>query len=212
MANTIGLYHLFGIFKIKTPEAIMKDYPVNLNIDYPESSNRLTALFRLVLVIPIVIILALISTYAEALSFAIAMMILFKEKYPKWWFDWNIGITKFAYRIAAYIFLLRDEYPSTDNDQSVTITIPYPDVKNELKRWMPLVKWILVIPHIIALVFLFVGVILCTIFALFTILFTGRYPKWIFNFVEGFLRWALRVSAFALLLTTDQYPPFRLMN
>ena len=134
----------------------MKEYPVKLKIDYSESSNRLTAIFRLILVIPIVIILALISTYAEALSLAIAMMILFKEKYPKWWFDWNIGITKFTYRIAAYVLLMRDEYPATDYEQSVKITIPYPDVKNELKRWMPLVKWILVIPHVIVLLFLFV--------------------------------------------------------
>lgn len=188
----------------------MKDYPVNLKIDYPESSNRLTALFRLILVIPIVIILALISTYAEALSFAIAMMILFKEKYPRWWFDWHIGITKFAYRVAVYIFLMRDEYPSTDSDQSVHITVPYPDVKNELKRWMPLVKWFLVLPHIIALIFIFIGVLICTVFSLIAILFTGRYPKGIFYFVEGFFRWTLRVSAFALLLTTDEYPPFRL--
>ena len=188
----------------------MKEYPVKLNIDYSESSNRLTAIFRLILVIPIVIILALISTYAEALSFAIAMMLLFKEKYPKWWFEWHIGITKFTYRIAAYVLLMRDEYPSTDHDQSVRIDVPYPEVKNDLKRWMPLVKLILVIPHIIALIFLFIGVVLSTIFALLAILFTGKYPKSIFNFVEGFLRWTLRVSAFALLLTTDEYPPFRL--
>jgi hypothetical protein len=188
----------------------MQDYPVNLKIDYPESSDRLTALFRLILVIPIIIILGLISTYAEALSIAIAMMILFKEKYPKWWFDWNIGITKFAYRITAYVLLMRDEYPATDDDQSVHLTIPYPEVKHDLKRWMPLVKWILVIPHAIALIFIFIGVILCTIFALFVILFKGKYPKSIFKFIEGFLRWTLRVSAFALLLTTDQYPPFRL--
>jgi len=191
-------------------KATMKEYPVNLKIDYSEQSDRLTAILRLILVIPIVIILALISTYAEALSLAIAMMILFKEKYPKWWFDWNIGITKFTYRIAAYVLLMRDEYPATDHEQSVKITIPYPDVKNELKRWMPLVKWILVIPHVVVLLFLFIGVVLATIFALLAILFTGKYPKGIFDFVEGFLRWALRVSAFALLLTTDEYPPFRL--
>ena len=188
----------------------MKEYPVKLNIDYSESSNRLTAIFRLILVIPIVFILALISTYAEALSLAIAMMILFKEKYPKWWFEWHIGITKLTYRIAAYVFLMRDEYPSTDHDQSVQIDVPYPDVKNDLKRWMPLVKWFLVIPHIIALIFIFIGVLICTVFSLIVILFTGRYPKGIFDFAEGFFRWTLRVSAFALLLTTDEYPPFRL--
>ena len=190
----------------------MKDYPVKLKINYLKSSNRLTALFRFILVIPIVFILGLISTYAEALSFAIAMMLLFQEKYPKFWFEWNIGITKFAYRIAAYFFLMQDDYPSTDQAQSVQITVPYPEVKNDLKRWMPLVKWILVIPHIIVLVFLFIGVIFSTIFALLAILLTGKYPQEIFNFVEGFLRWTLRVSAYALLLTTDEYPPFRLKD
>ena len=110
------------------------------------------------------------------------MMILFKEKYPKWWFDWNIGITKFAYRIVAYVFLMRDEYPSTDDDQSVHLTIPYPDVKQDLKRWMPLVKWILIIPHIIALIIIFIGVVLGTIFALFAILLTGKYPIAMFRF------------------------------
>jgi len=187
----------------------MQEYPVNLKIDYPESSDRLTAVFRLILVIPIVIILALISTYAEALSFAIAMMILFKEKYPKWWFDWNLALTKFWLRIAAYGLLMRDEYPSTETDQAVKVEIPYPDVKKDLNRWMPLVKWILIIPHIIALIIIFIAVVLGTIFALLAILFTGKYPIAMFRFNEGFLRWSLRVSAFALLLTTDQYPPFR---
>jgi len=137
-------------------------------------------------------------------------MILFREKYPRWWFEWNIGITKFAYRITTYVLLMRDEYPSTDHNQSVHISVPYPDVKKDLKRWMPLVKLILAIPHIIALIFIFIGVVLCTIIALFAILFTGKYPKSVFDFIEGFLRWTLRVSAYAILLTTDEYPPFRL--
>jgi hypothetical protein len=188
----------------------MKQYPVNLNIDYPEKSNKLTALIRLVLIIPIVIILALISSYAEALSLAVALMILFREKYPKWWFDWNLALSKFWLRIAAYGLLIRDEYPSTEDDQAIQVEIPYPDVKNDLNRWMPLVKWILAIPHLIALLFIFIAVVLCSVFAWFAILFTGRYPKVIFDFVEGFLRWSLRVNAYVFLLTTDEYPPFRL--
>ena len=188
----------------------MKQYPVNLNIDYPEKSNKLTALIRLVLIIPIVIILALISSYAEALSLAVALMILFREKYPKWWFDWNLALSKFWLRIAAYGLLIRDEYPSTEDDQAIQVEIPYPDVKNDLNRWMPLVKWILAIPHLIALLFIFIAVVLCSVFAWFVILFTGKYPKVIFDFVEGFLRWSLRVNAYVFLLTTDEYPPFRL--
>ena len=188
----------------------MKHYPVKLKIDYPEKSNKLTAMFRLVLIIPIVIILSFISSYAEALSLAVVLMILFREKYPKWWFDWNVGITKFIYRIAAYGLLLRDEYPSTDDEQAIQVDLPYPDVKKDLNRWKPLVKWILVIPHIIVLIFIFIAVVFCSVFAWFAILFTGRYPKVIFDFVEGFLRWSLRVNAYAILLTTDEYPPFRL--
>jgi hypothetical protein len=188
----------------------MKQYPVNLKIEYSEKSNKSTALFRLALIIPIFIILALISSYAEALSIAVALMIIFKEKYPKWWFDWNVGITKFTYRIVAYGLLTRDEYPSTNDDQAVKVDIPYPDVKKDLNRWMPLVKWILAIPHIIVLIFIFIAVVFCSVFAWFSILFTGRYPKGIFDFVEGFLRWSLRVNAYMFLLTTDEYPPFRL--
>jgi hypothetical protein len=188
----------------------MKQYPVNLNIDYPEKSNKLTALIRLVLIIPIVIILALISSYAEALSLAVALMILFREKYPKWWFDWNLALSKFWLRIAAYGLLMRDEYPSTEDDQAIQVEIPYPDVKNDLNRWMPLVKWILAIPHLIALLFIFIAVVFCSVFAWCAILFTGKYPKVIFDFVEGFLRWSLRVNAYVFLLTTDEYPPFRL--
>jgi len=187
----------------------MKQYPVNLKIKYSEKSNKLTALFRLVLIIPIILTLALIAP-AEAFSIAIALMILFREKYPKWWFDWNVGITKFIYRIAAYGLLMRDEYPSTEDEQAVQVDIPYPDVKKDLNRWMPLVKWFLAIPHFIVLVFMFIAVVFCTVFAWFAILFTGRYPKGIFDFVEGFLRWSLRVNAYAFLLTTDEYPPFKL--
>jgi hypothetical protein len=185
-------------------------YPVTLKIEYPEKFNKLTAFIRVVLIIPIVIIFSLLSSYAEALSIAVALMILFREKYPKWWFDWNIGITKLGYKIASYGLLMRDEYPSTDDEQAVKIDIPYPNVKAEFNRWMPLVKWILVIPHIIVLIFIFIAVVFCSVFAWFAILFTGRYPKGIFNFVEGFLRWSLRVNAYAFLLTTDEYPPFRL--
>ncbi len=188
----------------------MQQYPVNLKIDYSETSIKLTALFRLVLVIPVFIVLTLISSYAEALSLAVALMILFREKYPKWWFDWNLALTKFWLRIFAYWLLMRDEYPSTDEDQAIQVDIPYPDVKKDLNRWMPLVKWILVIPHIIVLLFIFIAVVICSAFAWFAILFTGRYPKGIFDFVEGFLRWLLRVNAYVLLLTTDEYPPFRL--
>jgi len=188
----------------------MKTYPANLKIDYSATSNKSTALIRLVLIIPIFIIIALISYHAENLSVAVALMILFREKYPKWWFDWNLSITKFVYRIVAYVLLMNDEYPSTDDDQTIKVKVIYPNVEKDLHRWLPLIKWILVIPHLIVLIFLLIGVVFCTVYVWFSILITGKFPKIIFDFIEGFLRWTLRVNAYALLLTTDEYPPFRL--
>jgi hypothetical protein len=202
-------------------------YPVRLSIDYPDRDlNRLTTFFRIITVIPIAIIISLLSSanygwdgengvtyrYAAAgLVFVpLVLMLLFRQKYPKWWFDWNVALTKFSTRVGAYIDLLTDEYPSTDEDQTVHIEIPYPDAKNELNRWLPLVKWLLAIPHYIILFFLWIAAIVCVVIAWFAILFTGRYPRGLFDFVVGVYRWSLRVAAYSFLLTTDLYPPFAL--
>ena len=204
-------------------------YPVNLSIDYPDRAlNRLTTFFRIFTAIPIVIIIGLLSSaefgwnepggwayrYAAAglIFLPIVLMLLFRQKYPKWWFDWNVALTKFGARVAAYLDLLTDVYPSTDDEQAVHIEIPYPDAKNELNRWLPLVKWLMAIPHCIVLCFLYIAAIVCVIIAWFAILFTSRYPRDLFNFVVGVYRWSLRVAAYAILLTTDLYPPFRLAD
>jgi hypothetical protein len=144
------------------------------------------------------------------LFLATMLMLVFKQKYPRWWFDWNVALTKFGTRVGAYLALLRDEYPSTDEDQAVHIEIPYPDAKKDLNQWLPLVKWFLAIPHWIILFFLGLAAIFVVIIAWFAILFTGRYPKGLFGFVVGVMRWSLRVMAYAALLTTDEYPPFTL--
>ena len=202
-------------------------YPATLTIDYPDRPlNRLTTFFRIFTVIPIAIILALINTgnfewvgasgwswkYSAGgiLFLAPLLMILFRQKYPRWWFDWNIALTKFGTRVGAYIGLLTDVYPSTDEEQSVHIEIPYPDVPKDLNRWLPLVKWFLAIPHYIVLFFLGIAAFFCVVIAWFAILFTGRYPRGLFDFVVGVSRWGLRVAAYALLLTTDRYPLFSL--
>ena len=204
-------------------------YPVRLSIDYPDRNlNRLTTFFRIFTAIPIVIVIGLLSSaefgwegtggwayrYAAAslIFLPIVLMLLFRQKYPKWWFDWNVALTKFGTRVAAYLDLLTDEYPSTDEDQVVHIEIPYPDAKNELNRWLPLVKWLLAIPHYIILYFLWIAAIVCVVIAWFAILFTGRYPKGLFDFVVGVYRWSLKVAAYAILLTTDRYPPFALSS
>ena len=202
-------------------------YPVQLSIDYPEARDRLSALVRIVLALPILAIFALIGgafttndpaidewlvplTGGGALWLPILLMILFRKKYPRWWFDWNLELNRFSTRVFAYVMLLRDEYPSTDEKQAVSVDIEYPDVESELNRWLPIVKWLLAIPHYIVLAVLWTAVLAATIIAWLAILIVGQYPRAIFTFVEGTLRWSLRVIAYAFLLTTDRYPPFRL--
>jgi hypothetical protein len=204
-----------------------KAYPASLSVDYPDRElNRLTSFFRLIVIIPIAVLLCLVSgavwesgeehqwvvnlSAGGVLFLATMLMLVFKRKYPRWWFDWNIALTKFGARVGAYLALLRDEYPSTDEDQAVHIEIPYPDARKDLNQWLPLVKWLLAIPHYIILFFLGIAAIFVVIITWFAILFTGRYPKGLFDFVVGVMRWSLRVMAYAALLTTDEYPPFTL--
>jgi len=186
----------------------MAPYPITLMVDYPDRDlNRLSTFFRIFTVIPIAIVLGSLS----AMVFSpILLMILFRRKYPRWWFDWNYALVKFTNRVCVYLALLRDEYPSTEEDQAVHIDMVYPDAKEGLNRWLPLVKWFLAIPHYVVLAVLILAVIVVTIIAWFAILFTGRYPKGLFAFVVGVLRWGLRVLAYAFLLITDRYPPFSL--
>jgi hypothetical protein len=204
-------------------DEVPNGFPVLLDIDYPDRQlNWLSTFFRPFTVIPIAVVLGLVSGPAiqkegaerplaagGIIFLATVLMLLFRQKYPRWWFDWNVELVRFSTRVSAYLALLRDEYPSTDEQQAVYIDIPYPDAR-DLNRWLPLVKWFLAIPHYIVLAFLVIGVIVTVIIAWFAILLTGRYPRPLFDFVVGVFRWWLRVAAYAILLTTDRYPPFRL--
>ena len=204
-------------------------YPATLKIDYPGKLDRLSSFFRIFWAIPIIIISGLISasgseTYTNAagekvieqgggimagLSVALALMILFRQRYPKWWFNFILEYTRFTTRVGAYLFLLTDKYPSTEDQQSVHLDINYPDAK-KLSRGLPLIKWLLALPHYLVLMFLVVMTVILSVVAWFSILFTGKYPRNIFDFVVGVNRWFLRVNAYAFLLTTDEYPPFSL--
>jgi hypothetical protein len=202
------------------------DYPVNLSIDYPDRKlNRWTTFFRIILAIPILIVMLLLlsaaynyggenaRTVATGAGFTflpLVLMLLFRQKYPRWWYDWNLELVRFLYRVAVYLYLMDDRYPSTDEEQSVHITMPYPDAKTELNRWLPLVKWFLAIPHIIVLCFLWIAAVVVIIIVWFAILLTGRYPRGLFDFALGVMRWGFRVMCYAMIMITDKYPPFAL--
>lgn len=212
-------------------------YPARLDVDYPEQLDRFSTFFRLIWAIPIMIIWSLLSATSNStvttivvtetgkvvttatssvggivagLFAATLLMIVFRERYPRWWFDFGRELARFGMRVAAYLALLTDQYPSTTDEQSVHLEIDYPDVEQDLNRWLPLVKWLLAIPHYIVLAVLAVGAIFAILIAWFAVLFTGRYPQGLFDYVVGVGRWGLRVQAYAILLVTDRYPPFSL--
>jgi len=207
----------------------MNDYPVTFAVEYPERQlDRLSSFFRIFTVLPIAIVVGAIvgfsTSYRDAgdttvtiavggiglLFLPVLLMILFHNKYPRWWFDWNLELQRFVSRVGVYALLMDDRYPATDAHQGVRLDYRYPDVERELGRGMPLVKWLLAIPHYIVLAFLLIGVFFAAIIAWFAILFTGRYPRTLFDYIEGVLRWHNRVVGYAFALVTDQYPPFRL--
>jgi hypothetical protein len=210
-------------------------YPARLDIDYPERLDRVSSFFRLIWVIPIFIILALLTATASdtvtvvtevgkkvsevtttgagisgGLFLATMLMIVFRQRYPRWWYDFARELTRLENRVGAYLALLTDRYPSTVEEQAVHLDFDYPDVQRDLNRWLPLVKWLLAIPHYIVLLVLIIGAIAAIVIAWFAILFTGRYPRGLFDYVVGVGRWGLRVQAYAFLLITDKYPPFSL--
>jgi hypothetical protein len=180
-------------------------YPLRFDVDYPEELSRWLIFVKWLLAIPHFIILYLVP--AGLLPVAAFFTILFRRKYPRWWFDFLVNLLRYQYRINAYVSLLRDDYPALEEDQAVHLEVDYPETLN---RWLPLIKWLLAIPHYIVLFFLLIGVYVALIIAWFAILFTGRFPRGLFDFLVGVNRWSLRVSAYAFYLFTDDYPPFSL--
>ena len=188
------------------------EYPMQFSVDYPDRPlNRLTTGFRVLTAIPIAVVLyAIVAGGNSVLFFPVLLLIVFRQKYPRWWFDWNLALMRFQSRFSAYALLLTDEYPSTEDEQSVHLEFPYPDAETDLNRWMPLVKWLLAVPHYIVLAVLSIVAVVVVVITWFAILFTGRYPKDLFDFMVGVLRYGSRVAVYAFVLTTDRYPPFRL--
>ncbi len=212
------------------PPSAPTAYPARLEVDFSAEHDRVKTLFRVVLILPVAALYAVLTSgatqtaydrtgeavttssggIASGLFLATLLMILFRQRYPRWWFDFALELTRFGARVGAYLALLTDEYPSTVEQQQVHLEIDYPDVEQDLNRWLPLVKWLLAIPHVLVLSVLSVAALFAVVFAWFAILVTGRYPQGLFDFVVGVGRWWLRVEAYALLLVTDRYPPFSL--
>jgi hypothetical protein len=213
------------------PPPVASGYPVQFSVDYPDRPlDRVSSAFRVFTVIPIMIVLTALTGFSFTYDYedwaatgttvvvtgtgllflAPLLMIVFRRKYPRWWFDWNLQLQRFSNRVAAYFVLMDDTYPSTDEQQSVHLDFPYPAADRELSQFLPLVKWFLAIPHYLVLIFLHIGAFFVAIFAWFAILFTGRYPRGAFDYIEGVLRWNNRVLGYAFILITDEYPPFRL--
>jgi hypothetical protein len=202
-------------------------YPVQFDVQYPDRElNRLTTAFRIIVAIPILVVLGSVEGSGGGwgwghgqevaagagglLFFGPLLMIVFRQKYPRWWFDWNRELLRFINRVGVFLALMDDRYPATDDQQSVSLELPYPDAQRDLNRWLPLVKWFLAIPHYVVLLFLWIGAVVSIVIAWFAILFTGRYPRGLFDFLVGVGRWENRVVAYAFLMVTDRYPPFRL--
>ena len=205
---------------------MVSNYPVQFDVDYPSRPlDRFTTAFRFLIAIPIVVVLTMLSGSAfndsdnstrnnlviggAAVFVPLVLMLVFRQKYPRWWFDWNLNLLRFSNRVTAYLALLDDRYPSTDEEQSVHLDFAYPETR-QMNRWLPLVKWLLAIPHYVVLFCLGIAALVSIIVAWFAILFTGRYPRGLFDFVVGVMRWTNRVNAYAFTLVTDEYPPFRL--
>ena len=186
-----------------TAPSVPTVYLARLEVDFQERHNRLRTLFRVVLIIPIVIVISVLTSggtqtvydddgqvvsttsggITGGLFLATLLLILFRKRYPRWWFDFSVELTRFGTRIGAYLVLLTDQYPSTVDEQSVHLQIDYPDAERDLNRWLPLVKWLLAIPHYLVLFVLSVAAFFAVIVAWFAILFTGRYPRGLFDFV-----------------------------
>ena len=185
-------------------------YPITFEVEYPERLSRWLIFVKWLLAIPHVIIISLFGYLIELTTFISWFAILFTGRYPRALFDLALLYWGWNSRVTSYLVLLRDEYPPFGEDAAgeypVHVDIPYPE---RLSRLLIFVKWLLVIPHIIILALLSAVALAVYVIGWFAILFTGQFPRSMFDFLVGVGRWNLRVSAYVMLMR-DEYPPFSL--
>ena len=184
-------------------------YPLAFDVEYPEKLSRLLIFAKWLLAVPHWIILYALMAVAQAITVVAWFAILFTGRYPKGLFVFVVGIYRWYYNVIAYAALLRDDYPPfslSAGQYPLTFHVEYP---KRLSRLLIFFKWLLIIPHLIVLVLLGIVYWITLVIAWFAILFTGRYPKGLFNFGVGLFRWGARINAYYMLMR-DDYPPFSL--
>lgn len=192
-----------------TAAAPSSGYPLRFDVEYPERLSRWLIFVKWLLAIPHFIVLYLLGLISELFLLIAFFSILFTKKFPRGLFDFIVNVYRWNANVLAYVGLLRDEYPPFSWDAGkypVTFEVDY---QEEMGRFLPLIKWFLAIPHIIALMFIFIIAALLWFIAFFAILFTGKFPRGMFDFIVGAIRWNYRLNAYAYLLR-DEYPPFSL--
>lgn len=184
-------------------------YPLRFDVEYPERLSRLLILVKWLLAIPHLLILYVLSALVNIILLIAFFAILFTKRFPKGLFDLVVNVYRWQANVNSYVGLLRDEYPPFSWEPGkypVTYEVDYPE---ELGRWKPLVKWLLAIPHYIVLMLIYIVALVVWIIAFFAILFTGRFPRGMFDFIVGVMRWGYRVNVYVYFLR-DEYPPFSL--
>jgi len=182
-------------------------YPVTLAVDYPERQLRWKTLLRLFLAIPVFIFALFIVGAQWAMACAIWIAIVLRGRIPCWMFDSQVALTRWQVRALSYCLLLTDSYPPFEGDYPIRFDVEYPE---RVSRWKVLFwKIFTATPHMVVLGFLWIGAYVAIVIAWFAILFTGRFPRGLHEYVAGVVRWSMRVQAYVFSLT-DDYPPFSL--
>jgi uncharacterized protein DUF4389 len=184
------------------------DYPARLEIAYPAELNRWLPLVKWLLVIPHLFVLVFVGIGAFFVGIWAFFAVLFTGRYPRGAFDYMAGTLRWAYRVFAYMHLMVDPYPpfsmADDPDYPVRLHVDYPE---RIANWRPLVQWLLVYPYLIVASILYWLTAILAFISFFTILFTKKIPRGIFELMMPGLRWHTRGSAYAYFMV-DRYPPW----